>query len=47
MDFNNGLAQIYGQFHQHFADDLPAEDAVLARIDADWTQRFLNKYLYN
>ena len=47
VDFNNGLAQLYGQFQQHFADDLPAEDAVLARIDADWTQRFLNKYLYN
>ena len=45
--FTNGLAQLYGQFQQHFADDLPAEDAVLARIDADWTQRFLNKYLYN
>ncbi|WP_293987238.1 CpXC domain-containing protein [uncultured Megasphaera sp.] len=47
VDFTNGLAQLYGQFQQHFADDLPAEDAVLARIDADWTQRFLNKYLYN
>lgn len=47
VDFNNGLAQLYGLFQQHFADDLPAEDAVLARIDADWTQRFLNKYLYN
>ena len=45
--FTNGLDQLYGQFQKHFADDLPAEDAVLARIDADWTQRFLNKYLYN
>ena len=47
VDFTNGLAQLYGQFQQHFADDLPAEDAVLARIDADWTRQFLNKYLYN
>ena len=41
------LGQLYGQFEKNFAADLPAEDAVLARIDADWTQQFLNKYLYN
>ena len=47
VDFANGLGQLYGQFEKNFAADLPAEDAVLARIDADWTQQFLNKYLYN
>ena len=45
--FANGLGQLYGQFEKNFAADLPAEDAVLARIDAGWTQQFLNKYLYN
>lgn len=47
IDFKDSLAPLYQQFEQSLSENLPKEEAVLARIDQAWTQDFLNTYVYN